>query len=109
MPYAISLIDIIMKNFTALTWGVSLGVLLASFLFSNGFGMSLLPSHVNNWQWTNVIPLLQMKTADTAHTGKCNPVPFPNFWAGPGDRLPVLGSWGLVLQSITKFIAHEYF
>ena len=40
------------------------------------------------WYWTNVIPLLQMKTADTAHmqifasgTG-----PFPNFWAGPGDE-----------------------
>ena len=69
MLYVISLIDIIMKNLTALTWGVGLGVLLALFLFSNGIVMSLLPSRVNYWQQTNVIPLLQRKTADTAHTG----------------------------------------
>ena len=58
-----------MKNLTALTWGVGLGVLLALFLFSNGIVMSLLPSRVNYWQQTNVIPLLQRKTADTARTG----------------------------------------
>ena len=42
-----------------------------------------------NWQWTNVIPLLQMKTADTAHMGifaSITPDPFPDFWAEPGDE-----------------------
>ena len=40
-----------------------------------------------NWQWTNVI-LLQMKTADTAHTGilASNTRPLSDFWAGPGDK-----------------------
>ena len=40
-----------------------------------------------NWQWTNVIPLLQMKTADTAHTGTL-----------AGDTRPLSrflgGAWG---------------
>ena len=34
-----------------------------------------------------MIPLLQTKTADTAHTGIFVSVtsPLPHFWAGPGD------------------------
>ena len=32
-----------------------------------------------------MIPLLQTKTADTAHTGIFASVT-PNFWAGPGDE-----------------------
>ena len=31
------------------------------------------------------VPLLQRKTADTAHT-EIFAGPFPNFWAGPGDE-----------------------
>ena len=35
-----------------------------------------------------MIPLLQTKTADRAHTGIFAGVtrPFPNFWVGPGDE-----------------------
>ena len=33
-----------------------------------------------------MIPLLQTKTADKAHTGIFIPVPFPDFWLGPGDE-----------------------
>ena len=37
-----------------------------------------------------MIPLLQTKTADTAHTGffasNTSSGPFPNFWVGPGDK-----------------------
>ena len=35
-----------------------------------------------------MIPLLQTKTADTAHTGilQVTPGPFPDFWVGPGDE-----------------------
>ena len=35
-----------------------------------------------------MIPLLQTKTADTAHTGIFASVtrPFSHFWAGPGDE-----------------------
>ena len=35
-----------------------------------------------------MIPLLQMKTADTAHTGilASNTRPLFDFWAGPGDE-----------------------
>ena len=35
-----------------------------------------------------MIPLLQTKTADTAHTGifASKPGPFPDFWVGPGDE-----------------------
>ena len=29
--------------------------------------------NVVNWQWTNAIPLLHTKTADTAHTGMSDP------------------------------------
>ena len=47
--------------------------LLASFPFSNGLGTSLLLSRVKNLLIGNgrtySIPLLQTKTADTAHTG----------------------------------------
>ena len=32
-----------------------------------------------------MIPLLQTKTADTAHTG-IFAGPFPEFWVGPGDE-----------------------
>ena len=41
----------------------------------------------SNWQWTNVIPLLQTKTAATAYTEIFVSVtgPFSHFWAGPGD------------------------
>ena len=65
--------------------------LLTSFPFSTGLGTSLLPSRVKNvvnWQWMNVIPLLQTKTADTAHVGIFASVtrPSPQFWAGPGDE-----------------------
>ena len=44
-----------------------------------------------NWQWTNVIPLLQTKTADTAHREylQVTPGPFPDFWVGPGDEARV--------------------
>ena len=51
--------------------------------------MSLLPSRVKNvvnWQWTNVIPLLQMKTADTAHTG---------IFASCDQALSLIFGWGL--------------
>ena len=66
--------------------------LLASFPSSTGLGMSLLPSRVKNVVM-NVIPLLQTKTADTAHTGIFASVtrPFSYFWPGPGDNaIPVL-------------------
>ena len=35
-----------------------------------------------------MILLLQIKTADTAHTGifASETGPFPNFWVGPGDE-----------------------
>ena len=35
-----------------------------------------------------MIPLLQTKTADSAHTGslQVTPGPFPDFRAGPGDE-----------------------
>ena len=67
--------------------------LLPSFPFLSGLGTSLLPSRVKNvvnWQWTNVIPLLQTKTADTAHTGIFASVtrPSPQFLGrGLGMRL----------------------
>ena len=53
--------------------------------------MSLLPfmcQVCNNWQWMNMIPLLQTKTADTAHTGIFVNVtrPFSHLWAGPGNE-----------------------
>ena len=42
----------------------------------------------NNWQWMNMIPLLQTKTADTAHVGIFVNVtrPFSHLWAGPGNE-----------------------
>ena len=42
----------------------------------------------SNWKWMNVIPLLQTKTADTAHTRIFASVttPFSHFWVGPGDK-----------------------
>ena len=35
-----------------------------------------------------MIPLLQMKTADTAHTAifASDTRPLPDFWVGPGDE-----------------------
>ena len=41
-----------------------------------------------NWQWTNVIPLLQTKTADTAHTGifASNTRPLSRFLGGAWGR-----------------------
>ena len=60
-----------------------------------------------------MIPLLQTRTADTAHSDQAL---FSIFGRGLGSRLKVLGSRGLGvfgvfgvldLQSITKFIAHE--
>ena len=65
--------------------------LLALFPFLSGLGTSLLPSRVKNvvnWQWTNVIPLLQTKTADTAHTGIFASVtrPSPQFLGGAWGR-----------------------
>ena len=65
--------------------------LLPSFPFLSGLGTSLLLSRVKNvvnWQWTNVIPLLQTKTADTAHTGIFASVtrPSPQFLGGAWGR-----------------------
>ena len=65
--------------------------LLALFPFLSGLGTSLLLSRVKNvvnWQWTNVIPLLQTKTADTAHTGIFASVtrPSPQFLGGAWGR-----------------------
>ena len=42
-----------------------------------------------------MIPLLQTKTADTAHTGilQVTPGPFPDFWVGPGDEATRAGSF----------------
>ena len=64
--------------------------MLASFPFSNDLGMSLLLLCVKNLVIgrKNVILLLQMKTADTAHTGifASNTRPFPDFWVGPGNE-----------------------
>ena len=54
---------------------------LASFQFLNGLGTSLLP-YVSRM---NVIPLLQTKTADSAHTG-IFASPFSNHWVEPGDK-----------------------
>ena len=61
--------------------------LLALLQFSNYFGTSLLPSggqEFSNWYLTNVIHLLQMKTADTAHKGNFASVtrPFSDFSRG---------------------------
>ena len=38
-----------------------------------------------------MIPLLQTKTTDTAHTGifASDTRPFPNFWVGPGDETAI--------------------
>ena len=69
--------------------------LLVSFPFSNGLGTSLRLSRVKNSvignAWTNVIPLLQTKTADTVHTGifSSDTKPFPDFWVGPGDEATI--------------------
>ena len=66
--------------------------MLASFPFSNGLGTSLPLSRVKNLvigKWTNVIPLLQTKTADTAHTGifASDTRPLSRFFGvGPGDK-----------------------
>ena len=43
--------------------------------------------NIVNWQWTNVIPLLQTKTADTAHTEICDQALSPIFGQGLGMRL----------------------
>ena len=65
--------------------------LLASFQFLSGLGISPLLScvkNVVNWQWTNLIPLLQVKTANAAHMRIFASVtrPFPQFWAGPENE-----------------------
>ena len=66
--------------------------LLALFPFSDGLGTSLLLSRVKNLVIgsanANVIPLLQTKTADTAHTGifASDTRPLSRFWVGPGDE-----------------------
>ena len=58
--------------------------------FSNGLGTSPLYSHVRNLvigNGTNVIPLLQTKTADTAYTGI--------FASNTRPLFPILGrAWG---------------
>ena len=43
----------------------------------------------------NMISLLQTKTPDTARMEIFASVakPFPQFWAGPGDKATTLGSW----------------
>ena len=44
----------------------------------------------------DVIPLLQTKTADTAHIQQflqVTPGPFSNFWVGPGDKATLVLPW----------------
>ena len=54
-----------------------------------------------NWQWMKIIPLLQTKTTDTAHTGifASNTRPLSRFfWVGPGDEANWWVGW-LVSES----------
>ena len=50
-----------------------------------------------------MVPLLQTKTADTAHTGIFASVtrPFPQFWAEPGDEGTIMGG-ALVFESRSR-------
>ena len=54
---------------------------------------------------TNLIPLLQMKTADIAHNLWEFLQVFPNFWAGPGDKTnsqdPLSSLEGGLISTIT--------
>ena len=63
----------------------------------------------SNRYWANVIPLLQMKTADIAHTGIFASVtrPFSHFWAGSGDEATVTILARLCNSQISTAISHS--